>query len=59
MENPSKKRALWVGVIVLGLVAFAYFFFQKKEIPEAPVEKIPEVEIVPKGEVNGKSVEGR
>ena len=33
MENPSKKRALWVGVIVLGLVVFAYFFFQKKEIP--------------------------
>ncbi len=59
MENPSKKRALWVGIIVLGLVAFAYFFFQKKEIPEVSVEKIPEVEIVPKGEVIGKSVEGR
>lgn len=59
MENPSKKRALWVGIIVLGLVVFAYFFFQKKEIPEVVVEKIPEVEVVPKGEVIGKSVEGR
>lgn len=59
MENPSKKRALWVGVVVLGLVVFGYFFFQKKEIPEAPVEKIPEVETAPKGEVIGKSVEGR
>ncbi len=59
MENPLKKRALWSGVIILLLVVLAFFFFQKKEIPEAPVEIVPEVEVVSKSEVIGKSVEGR